>query len=93
MISLRVFMDAESMGADVPREKIVVADKTMRIGVLPGGMASGKPSVELLIELGDGSVVFAETSLILLQTAVRAFTARYGDLTMGAEPTDPAAVN
>lgn len=52
----------------------------MHLTVLPGGMASGKPSVMLLINLPDGRVVLAETSLALLQMAVRAFTAKYGEV-------------
>lgn len=46
---------------------------------LPGGMQSGKPSVAIIAELDDGTQVFAETSLALLQAAARAFTAKYGE--------------
>lgn len=54
---------------------------TRPIGVtgLSGGMASGKPSVALRIDLDDGSSVIAETSLALFLTAADALKARYGD--------------
>lgn len=51
------------------------------ITALPKGMASGNTSVALIIPLKDGSYVFAETSLKLLQMATAAFTGRYGDET------------
>lgn len=81
MIALSLFLDAHGMLNDVPADKIIVAEKDIKLGVLSGGMRSGKPSVSFGIYLPDGRVVFAETSLLLLQSAVRAFTARYGDLT------------
>ena len=48
------------------------------IAALPGGMASGRTSLTIRIDLPNGDVVLAETSLALLQLAARAFTARYG---------------
>lgn len=81
MVALHLFINADGMLKDVPRENIIEAKKDIRLGVLDHGMHSGKPSVSFGIELPDGKVVFAETSLLLLQSAVRAFTARYGDMT------------
>lgn len=46
--------------------------RNITVASLDGGMASGKPSVALLIHLDDGSVVFAETSLELFVAAGRA---------------------
>lgn len=40
-------------------------DGEIRLGVLKGGMASGRSSVVFGFELEDGSVVFAETTLRL----------------------------
>ena len=48
------------------------------LSALAGGMTSGRTSVILRIDLPDGRVVLAETSLRLLQQAVAALTARYG---------------
>jgi hypothetical protein len=49
------------------------------VTALTGGMASGMPSVAIIIPLPDGSVVFAESSLRLLLTAADALKAKYGD--------------
>lgn len=51
------------------------------IGVtgLEGGMKSGKPSAALRLDLPDGRIVIAETSLALFLTAADALKARYGD--------------
>lgn len=51
----------------------------LRITVLEGGMASGKPSVAIGIDLGEAGVVIAETSLVLLLSAADALRARFGD--------------
>lgn len=45
------------------------------IGILPGGMESGRASVALTIETRDGYVVVGETSLDLLAGATRALLA------------------
>lgn len=46
---------------------------------LEGGMASGKPSVAIGLDIGDGAYVVAETSLELLLTAARGLSARFED--------------
>lgn len=51
----------------------------LSITALEGGMKSGNPSVALVVELGDGSYVLAETSLKLFLAAADAFRAKYGD--------------
>jgi hypothetical protein len=63
------------------RERTDVIHTTGPIGIagLEGGMESGKPSVALRIDLPDGRVVLAETSLSLFLTAADALRARYGD--------------
>lgn len=48
-----------------------------RVGILPGGMASGRPALELAIALPDGRVVIAETSWRLMASAVRALEQRW----------------
>lgn len=55
------------------------------IGTMPAGMTSGNPSVGILISTFDGRVIYAETSLRLLQTVVAAMTSQWGDLTDGVE--------
>ena len=49
-----------------------------RIGVIPHGMTSGRPSAALLIVLDDGRQVFAETSWRNLAVAAVALIARWG---------------
>lgn len=56
----------------------VVKGEIATIGALPRGMASGRTSVYMQVELEDGRVAFCETSLALLQAAAAAFTGRYG---------------
>ena len=58
--------------------QIIIAEKDLKIGVLPGGMVSGAPSVSLVFPLDDGKVVFAETSYRLFMAAAKAFAAKYG---------------
>ena len=49
-----------------------------RIGVLPHGMSSGRPSAGLLVVLDDGRAVLAETSWRNLALAAVALIARWG---------------
>lgn len=49
----------------------------MGLAVLDHGMASGRPSVGLRIDLPDGKVVIAELSARLLVSAAVAIQARY----------------
>ena len=46
---------------------------------LDAGMVSGKPSVTLRLDLPDGSIVIAETSMALWLTATDMLRSRYGD--------------
>ena len=58
---------------------------------LPRGMVSGKPSVTVRIELQDGLVVLAETSLALLRSALVAFeSATQNDEVVGSTRALPA---
>jgi hypothetical protein len=57
----------------------VIRSEDIELAVLKGGMASGKPSIAIRINLDDDSVVFAETSLALFLSAADAFKAKYGD--------------
>jgi hypothetical protein len=49
------------------------------MALLPGGMQSGKSSVTFRIELPDGRTLLTETSLALLESAVRAMRIRSGE--------------
>lgn len=80
MIVLSLYLGADGMLRDVPRDKIVHTTEPVRVGVLAGGMESGKASVAFGVSLPhDGGMVLAETSLALFLSAADAFKARYGD--------------
>lgn len=67
---------------ELDRDRIIhVGEGAPPIGVavLEGGMASGAPSVALRVDLPDGKVVVAETSLKLFLAAADALKARFGD--------------
>lgn len=53
----------------------------IQIGALEAGMTSGRPSVAIRIDLPDGRIVVAETSLRLFQMANAALLGRFGDVT------------
>lgn len=55
----------------------------IQVAVLENGMASGRPSVALRLDLPDGQHVVAETSARLFCSAARAIMARYPDLFEG----------
>jgi hypothetical protein len=82
MISLKLNMEGDGAWPDLA-EKLalekVLRSESIELAVLSGGMASGKPSVAIRINLDDDSVVIAETSLILFLSAADAFKAKYGD--------------
>ncbi len=56
-------------------------DPPIQIGALQGGMVGGRPSVAIRIDLPDGRIVVAETSLRLFQMANAALLGRFGDVT------------
>lgn len=59
--------------------KDVAHVQTFAVAGLPAGMASGAPSVMLRLDLPDGRVVLAETSLKLFLSAADALRVAHGD--------------
>ncbi len=87
MTGLRVILEGDgSMPelAEKMKQGLVLDTQIDAITALPRGMVSGKTSVAVIVNLPDGRVVFAQTTLALLQAATRAFTARYGEHGGGA---------
>lgn len=82
MPSMGIHLDGDNAWPDL-RGKVgtpqVIETASLDIAFLAHGMASGKPSVCLRINLPDGRVVLAQTSYALLGAALRAARARYGD--------------
>jgi len=54
--------------------------KVSAVGILTRGTDAGRPVVIVRIDREDGSFVLGQTTLRLLQMAMRAFKARHGDL-------------
>lgn len=82
MLGLTINLKGDGAAADVPRDKLihVAGRKPIQVIVLDGGMASGRPSVALRIDLPDGQVVIAETSARLFCSAGRAIAAAHPKL-------------
>lgn len=55
-------------------------ESVIEVGALDGGMVSGRPSIAFRIDLPDGKVVVAETSLGLFQTVNAGLRGRFGDV-------------
>ena len=78
MPSLRIVLEGDNAFPEFKgRETIDVHH--FAVTALEGGMTSGNPSIAFLIELPDGRVVFAQSSLLLFLAAASAFKAKYGD--------------
>lgn len=86
MKPLRIFLDdakddhfkeyqaeLKAEGKEIGQEGEIVA-----MGALPKGMSGGRTSVWMYVELEDGKLAFAQTSLALFQMANAAFLGRYG---------------
>jgi hypothetical protein len=82
MIALTVKLDGDGawpdLGAKTERGLVAEASAIEMVG-LDRGMVSGDPSVTMRLDLPDGRVTIAQTSLALLLTVTDALKARYGD--------------
>lgn len=60
------------------KDKVIwLKDGNVSIAALSKGMTSGKPSISIRIDLPDGKIVVAETSMRLFLSAAEAFKAKY----------------
>lgn len=75
---LRIITDGEGAFPDLPSKPHAEAVDLIVAG-LARGMESGRPSVMFRLDMPDGSVAIAQTSLVLFLTAADALRARYGD--------------
>ena len=79
--SMHIILDGDGAWPDLEdRKNVVNARNIAALAVLGGGMASGRPSIALRIELPDGTTVIVETSARLFCTAARAIMAKYPNL-------------
>ena len=79
MTGLRVELDPEKAGIPEMAGKQVREGRIAVVSGLSNGTSGGKPSAALIIELADGTVVFAETTMSLFLTAATALKARFGE--------------
>lgn len=77
MIPLEIIIDREPIWPDL--KHFEEADK-IAVAMLDGGMASGKPSIAIRLDMDDGRVIIAQTSARLFCTAARAFMAKHPNL-------------
>lgn len=80
MIGMKIHLDGDNCWPDL-KEKAEQGKLTevtgMEVAMLLGGMSSGKPSVAFRFDLEDGNTIFTQTSLELLESAVRSMRIRY----------------
>jgi hypothetical protein len=72
-------LDGDAAWPDLADREILDCGTSLHVAGLEAGMASGKPSVAIRVDLPDQPVtVIVQTSLAALEAAVRALVARYG---------------
>jgi hypothetical protein len=77
MPSINLVLGPEPVWPDLADREVIHYLEPIGMSALPGGMESGATSVVIRLDLPDGRVVMAETSLALLLGAARAIAARY----------------
>lgn len=93
MPEMRVVLDRNPAWLDlaekVKRGRVIhIANSPLEVTAVPHGMASGRASVALRIDLPDGRTVIAETSLRALWSATVALATKYGEDFMQVQPTN-----
>lgn len=76
MPTLSIILDGDGAFPDLKDKEIIHITTPFAVCRLKSGMASGEDSVMIRIDLPDGRVVMAETSMALFQSAARAFIGR-----------------
>ena len=77
MASLDLHIEGDNCWPDL-KEKGYIGTTITSIAGLPKGTVEGRPSVAIRVDLPDGRVVLAETTLRLFLRAAEALAARYG---------------
>lgn len=89
MLKMSISLDGDGCWPDLKGEKaeklIWLNDGSMSVALLKGGMQSGNHSVAVRLDLPDGRVVVAETSLALFTSAADAMRTR-ARMDMGPDP-------
>jgi hypothetical protein len=82
MPNIHIILEPEEHWDDLlEKEVIYLGDDAppIEIVAMPGGMASGKTSISIRLDLPDKRVAIVETSLAQLANAVRTIQDRYGE--------------
>lgn len=79
MPGIKILLEGDGVWSDLVDKDVITLKDDWQMSALPGGMASGAPSIAIRLDLPDGQVIIAETSLKLLLTAADVFKAKYGD--------------
>lgn len=83
MIPFTIKLDGDNAWPELADKEVIHLGQgapAIQVAVLNGGMASGRPSVAIRVDLPDGRHVIAETSARLFCSAGRAILARYPGL-------------
>ena len=80
MTMLKVIPDGDGCWPDLVKKEVIhlgCLSDPIQIAALPGGMSSGKTSVSIRLDLPDGKVVIAQTTLALFLRAADTLKAHY----------------
>jgi hypothetical protein len=83
MIGMTITLQGDNAWPDLKEKPFVHLGneaQPIKVAVLDGGMASGRPSVAIRLDLPDGQTVVAETTARLFCTAARAIMGKYPGL-------------
>lgn len=83
MTPLTIILDGDAawpdLAPDAPDRPELIEGHLEAVAGIANGTANGHPAVAFRIELPDGSVVLAQTTLALFLTAAEGIAARHGD--------------
>ena len=82
MLTFYPILEADEHWHDLlDKEVIYLGNEASQVEIvaMPGGMASGRTSISIRIDLPDGRVVILETALYELEHAVQTIQERFGD--------------
>jgi len=92
MPTMKMHLDGDGCWPDLQGKmgtEQVIETAVCEVALLVGGMISGKSSVSFRYDLPDGRVLWAQTSLDLLENAVKAFRVREAMIQPSADAMDP----
>jgi hypothetical protein len=81
MLTFHPILEPEEHWSDLlDKEVIYLGNEAspVKIVAMPGGMASGRTSISMRLDLPDGRVVILETALYELARAVQQIQGRFG---------------